>query len=61
MGHDEWIEAWSKLTNAVENAVAAGMDRNEIDEIIDNAMPDENAPPHVGGGPKKKPVKEQKR
>jgi hypothetical protein len=50
---DEWTEAWSRLTNAVEHAVEAGMTREEIDNTVDEAFPDTNAKPYVGGGPKK--------
>lgn len=54
MADDLWAEAWSKLTVAVENAFGAGMTEEEILEAVENAKPQENVEPHVGGGPKKK-------
>lgn len=46
MNDNEWAEASSRLTSAVESALEGGMSAEEIRDIIDDAIP--NDTPHVG-------------
>ncbi len=39
MSDDQWAEAWSQLTTAVESAYAAGMTEEEILETVEEAKP----------------------
>jgi hypothetical protein len=36
MSDDKWAEAWSMLTNALENAKEAGMTEGEVGDCIDD-------------------------
>jgi len=59
MSEARWEEAQSRLRNAVINACEAEMDREEIDNIVEEeceAFHSNGVPaPHVGGGLKRKP------
>jgi DNA-binding transcriptional regulator YhcF (GntR family) len=52
---DEWAEAWSALTNALEKAKDAGMTEEEIEDCVSEVYAER--PEYIPGKPK--PTKEQ--